>query len=71
MWDKYMKNETMKITSSSPGIQKTIYHNDSYLLLFGNKKFKKGNEFSNVIMNNCFNFAPPSIKCHPLISAAP
>ena len=35
MWKKYTNNEATKMTNSS-GIYKTIYSNDSYLLLSGN-----------------------------------
>ena len=42
IWNKYADNRTMKVTSKSgiynDGIYTIIYHSDSYLLLFGNKK---------------------------------
>ena len=37
--NNHVNNEIMKITSNS-GICKTIYHNDSYLLLFGTRKLQ-------------------------------
>ena len=37
MWNKYITYEKLKMTTSS-GMYKTVYHNGSYLLLFGDRK---------------------------------
>ena len=40
VWNKYAKNETMKVPSSS-GIYKTVYYCGSYLLLLGKRKWQR------------------------------
>ena len=52
IWKKCANNETMEITSSS--IYKTIYGNDSYLLLFGKRKMTN--------FSNCIRIVPFTLK---------